>query len=71
MGDEPEKQYVVVRRVTPVRERGRIQVRTFGPFDKNRAMNVRDRMARRAVFEMWANRAEISVCTLNPEEFPE
>jgi len=60
-----EKEYAVVRRVTPVRERGRITVRTFGPYDLNEATRVSDRMKRRAVREMWNNRAEISICRLS------
>lgn len=58
--------FVVVRRVTPVREKGRIQVRTFGPYDRNEATRVSDRLKRKAVTEMWASRAEISICRLRP-----
>jgi hypothetical protein len=58
------RQFAVVTRVTPVREGGRILVHTYGPYDRRKAQNVSQRMKRDAVREGYADRIEISVCTL-------
>jgi hypothetical protein len=59
-----DKQYAVVTRVTPVREGGRTIVHTYGPYDRNKAGAVSRRMKADALREGYANRSEISICTL-------
>lgn len=62
MGED--KQYAVVTRVTPVREGGRIIVHTYGPHDLNKAKGIQRRLKAEAIADGYANRVEISVCTL-------
>lgn len=58
------RQFVVVTRVSPVRERGRIMVHAYGPYDRNQAQSVSRRIKRDAVRNGYAARIEVSVCTL-------
>jgi hypothetical protein len=61
---DDEKQYTVVTRVTPVREGGRTIVVAYGPYSRNRAGSVSAMFKRQAVLEGYADRSEVSICTL-------
>lgn len=60
----PERQFAVVTRVTPVREGGRIIVHTYGPYDRNKASRIARQLKASAIMEGYANRCEVSTCTL-------
>jgi hypothetical protein len=68
MAEGKPKTHVIVTRVTPVREGGRIIVHAYGPYAQGYANEQRQKMLREADKLGYRNRLEVSVCKmLDPE----
>lgn len=57
-----KQEYVVVTRVTPVREGGRIIVHTYGLYTKSQAQVVRQKFLTEARQLRYADRLEVNAC---------
>lgn len=62
-----EKQFAVVVRRKALKQQGRILVRTYGPYTKNKAQSVAYGLRSQAVRRGSDWQFEISICTLNPD----
>lgn len=63
-----DQKYVVVTRVTPIREGGRIVVHTYGPFTLSAGQHQKAKFLKEAKELGYAERLEVNCCKMLGED---